>query len=149
VNVAPDAGAFVTCARFWMSGLEGNVALQGVPTLLVDRPHSSEPIMLQRDRGGSSATERKMPRLRRRRVSLAKKPSTALSQEHEVGAKCRHSPAFWKIFRYPTGISLPRRGFGLAFFACGGLHQQRSSAPQLSNGSISSTCVIFPPLVSG
>ena len=29
--------------------------------------------------------ERKTPRLRRRRVSLAKKPSTALSQEAEVG----------------------------------------------------------------
>ena len=33
----------------------------------------------------SSTTERKTPRLRRRLVSLAKKPSTALSQEAEVG----------------------------------------------------------------
>src|SRR5437867_832981 len=32
----------------------------------------------------NSATDRKTPRLSRRRVSLAKKPSTALSQEHEV-----------------------------------------------------------------
>ena len=33
------------------------------------------------------AIERKTPRLRRRRVSLAKKPSTALSQGAEVGVK--------------------------------------------------------------
>jgi hypothetical protein len=31
--------------------------------------------------------DRKTPRLRRRRVSLAKKPSTALSQDAEVGVK--------------------------------------------------------------
>ena len=40
----------------------------------------------------SSATERNTPRLRRRRVSLAKKPSTALSQEADVGVK-------WKVQR--------------------------------------------------
>ena len=34
-----------------------------------------------------SATERKTPRLRRRVVSLAKKPSTALSQDAEVGVR--------------------------------------------------------------
>ena len=39
-----------------------------------------------------STTERKTPRFRRRLVSLAKKPSTALSQEHEVGVK-------WKVQR--------------------------------------------------
>ena len=33
-----------------------------------------------------SATERNTPRLRRRLESLAKKPSTAFSQEQEVGA---------------------------------------------------------------
>ena len=33
----------------------------------------------------SSTIERNTPRLSRRLVSLAKKPSTALSQEHEVG----------------------------------------------------------------
>ena len=37
--------------------------------------------------GQMSAIEQKTPRLRRRRLSLAKKPSTALSQEHEVGVK--------------------------------------------------------------
>src|SRR5512132_1546883 len=35
----------------------------------------------------SSMIERKTPRWRRRLVSLAKKPSTALSQEQEVGVK--------------------------------------------------------------
>src|SRR3954447_17182739 len=46
-----------------------------------------------------SATERKTPRFKRRLDSLAKKPSTALSQEHEVGVKwktkrsCRSSQA--------------------------------------------------------
>ena len=34
-----------------------------------------------------STTERKTPRFKRRLDSLAKKPSTALSQEHEVGAR--------------------------------------------------------------
>ena len=34
-----------------------------------------------------SATERKTPRFKRCLDSLAKKPSTALSQEHEVGVK--------------------------------------------------------------
>ena len=34
-----------------------------------------------------SVTERKTPRLSRRLVSFAKNPSTALSQEHEVGVK--------------------------------------------------------------
>src|SRR3954467_9771707 len=34
-----------------------------------------------------STTERKTPRFKRRLDSLAKKPSTALSQEHEVGVK--------------------------------------------------------------
>jgi hypothetical protein len=46
-----------------------------------------------------STTERKRPRFRRRLDSLAKKPSTALSQEHEVRVKwktkrsCRSSQA--------------------------------------------------------
>jgi hypothetical protein len=46
-----------------------------------------------------SPTERKTPRFERRLDSLAKKPSTALSQEHEVGVKwktkrsCRSSQA--------------------------------------------------------
>ena len=40
----------------------------------------------------SSTTEQKTPRLSRRRESLAKKPSTALSQELEVGVK-------WKVQR--------------------------------------------------
>src|SRR6202021_1050250 len=34
-----------------------------------------------------STTERKTPRFTRRLLSLAKNPSTALSQEHEVGVK--------------------------------------------------------------
>ena len=34
-----------------------------------------------------STTERKTPRFKRRLDSLAKKPSTALSQEHEVGVE--------------------------------------------------------------
>ena len=43
--------------------------------------------LLQADQGGG-----KVPRFRRRRVSLAKKPSTAFSQKHEVGVK-------WKVQR--------------------------------------------------
>ena len=39
-----------------------------------------------------SSTERKTPRLRLCRVSLEKKPSTALSQEQEVGVK-------WNVHR--------------------------------------------------
>src|SRR6266851_2902590 len=39
-----------------------------------------------------SATDRNTPRLRRRFVSLAKKPSTALSHDAEVGVK-------WKVKR--------------------------------------------------
>src|SRR5665647_815575 len=39
-----------------------------------------------------SMTEWKTPRFRRRLVSLAKKPSTALSHEHDVGVK-------WKVKR--------------------------------------------------
>src|SRR5256885_9393958 len=41
-----------------------------------------------------SATDRNTPRLRRRFVSLAKKPSTALSHDAEVGVK-------WKVQREP------------------------------------------------
>ncbi len=37
--------------------------------------------------GGLEVDERKTPRFKRRLDSLAKKPSTALSQEHEVGVK--------------------------------------------------------------
>src|SRR5215207_898072 len=39
-----------------------------------------------------STTDRKTPRFKRRLVSVAKKVSTALSQEHEVGVK-------WKVKR--------------------------------------------------
>src|SRR3954452_1001516 len=39
-----------------------------------------------------STTERNTPRFKRRLVSVAKKVSTALSQEHEVGVK-------WKVKR--------------------------------------------------
>jgi hypothetical protein len=39
-----------------------------------------------------STSEWKAPRCRRRRVSVAKKVSTALTQEHEVGVK-------WKVQR--------------------------------------------------
>ena len=35
----------------------------------------------------SATREGKVPRFRRRRLSLAKKPSTAFSHEHEVGVK--------------------------------------------------------------
>src|SRR5260370_10189938 len=49
-----------------------------------------------------STTDRNTPRLRRRRVSLEKKPSTALSQDAEVGAKWnvqRGCPAsHWRTF---------------------------------------------------
>ena len=34
-----------------------------------------------------ATSEGKVPRFRRRRVNLAKKPSTAFSHEHEVGVK--------------------------------------------------------------
>src|SRR6202171_2011783 len=55
-----------------------------------------------------STTDRNTPRLRRRRVSLAKKPSTALSQDAEVGAK-------WHVQRGAVaavhGTSLPASMF--------------------------------------
>jgi hypothetical protein len=41
---------------------------------------------------GRSTTETKTPLLSLRFVSLAKKPSTALSQEHEVGMKWKVKP---------------------------------------------------------
>jgi hypothetical protein len=41
---------------------------------------------------GRSTSEWKAPRCRRRRVSVAKKVSTALTQEQEVGVK-------WKVQR--------------------------------------------------
>ncbi len=41
---------------------------------------------------GKSTTDTKAPRFNRRRVSLAKKPATALSQDAEVGVK-------WKVQR--------------------------------------------------
>ena len=44
----------------------------------------------------SSTTERKTPRLRRRLVSLAKKPSTALSQEQDVGVKWKTTRG-WRV----------------------------------------------------
>ena len=43
--------------------------------------------------------ERKTPRFRRRFESFAKKPSTALSQEQEVGTK-------WKVKRSKPGAHL-------------------------------------------
>ena len=43
-----------------------------------------------------STTDRKTPRFKRRLVSVAKKVSTALSQEHEVGVK-------WKVKRGVAG----------------------------------------------
>ena len=53
---------------------KGSGVLVGLPQEAVD--------------GGLEFDDRaKTPRLRRRRVSLAKKPSTALSQEAEVGVK--------------------------------------------------------------
>src|ERR1700736_4530528 len=42
-----------------------------------------------------SATDRNTPRRRRRRVSLAKKPSTALSQDAEVGVKWNVQRGCW------------------------------------------------------
>src|SRR5882762_9902274 len=54
-----------------------------------------------------STTDRNTPRLRRRRVSLAKKPSTVLSQDAEVGVKwnvqrgCRAS--HWRHLRMLVG----------------------------------------------
>src|SRR6202158_2452092 len=53
-----------------------------------------------------SATDRKTPRLNRRLVSLAKKPSTALSQDAEVGVK-------WNVQR---GC---RQAIGAPLDACG------------------------------
>jgi hypothetical protein len=38
-----------------------------------------------------STTDTKAPRFKRRWVSVAKKPSTALSQDAEVGVKCRRA----------------------------------------------------------
>ena len=73
-----------------------------------------------------STTERKTPRFKRRLDSLAKKPSTALSQEHEVGVKwktkrsCRSSQArtlgcLWAQHAAPppSGVhALPERDRG-------------------------------------
>ena len=52
----------------------------------------------------SETREWKTPRFRRRLVSLAKKPSTALSQEAEVGVK-------WKVQRGWRASHLNRPGF--------------------------------------
>src|SRR4249920_3826334 len=56
-----------------------------------------------------STTERKTPRFKRRLDSLAKKPSTALSQQHEVGVKwktkrsCRSSQGGLAVGGVQTG----------------------------------------------
>jgi hypothetical protein len=55
----------------------------GVPVVLLDEAV---------DGGLGSTTELKTPCFRRRRVSLAKKPSTAFSHELDVGVK-------WKVQR--------------------------------------------------
>jgi hypothetical protein len=55
-----------------------------------------------------SATDRKTPRLRRRLVRIAKKPSTAFSHDAEVGVKwnvqreCRasHRRTVWMVMGY-------------------------------------------------
>src|SRR3954464_2333684 len=52
-----------------------------------------------------STTDRKAPRFRRRLVSVAKKVSTALSQEHEVGVK-------WKTKRGWRGSQTSTFGWG-------------------------------------
>src|SRR6476659_2582503 len=66
-----------------------------------------------------STIEQNAPRLRRRLVSLAKKPSTPLSQEQEVGVKWKTKRG-WRASQASTfgcltpmlrGISLEKRGF--------------------------------------
>src|SRR6266700_2672054 len=65
-----------------------------------------------------SATDLKTPRLRRRVVSLAKKPSTALSQDAEVGVKwnvqrgCRASHLRGIMAQTPQGAPKVPRAFG-------------------------------------
>src|SRR5450631_2851365 len=64
-----------------------------------------------------STTDRKMPRFNRRFVSLAKKPSTALSQDADVGVKwkvqrgCRAS--HWRTFRMLVGCVVVDDGVDL------------------------------------
>ncbi len=66
-----------------------------------------------------STRERKTPRLRRRLVSLAKKPSTALSQDAEVGVKwnvqrgCRASHLRGIMAQTPQGAPKVPRAFGV------------------------------------
>src|ERR1700722_7996198 len=48
-----------------------------------------------------STAERKTPRFNRRRLSLAKTPSTALSQEHEVGVKWKTKRG-WRLSQVRT-----------------------------------------------
>ena len=66
-----------------------------------------------------STRERKTPRLRRRLVSLAKEPSTALSQDAEVGVKwnvqrgCRASHLRGIMAQTPQGAPKVPRAFGV------------------------------------
>jgi hypothetical protein len=60
------------------------------PGLAVDRKRFGSSLVSSRKRlmaACRSQTEQKAPRLRRRPLSLAKRPSTALSQEAEVEVK--------------------------------------------------------------
>src|SRR5271163_4882760 len=50
-----------------------------------------------------SATDRKTPRFRRRLARTAKKPSTALSQEAEVGVKSKVQRG-WRVFAFPVAV---------------------------------------------
>src|SRR5260370_32535917 len=68
-----------------------------------------------------STRKRKTPRLRRRLVSLAKEPSTALSQDAAVGAKwnvqrgCRASHLRGIMAQRPQGAPKGPRAFGVFF----------------------------------
>ena len=61
-----------------------------------------------------SATDRKMPRLRRRLVRVAKKPSTALSQEAEVGVKWNVQRG-WRASHWRTAGCLAWRSRPISF----------------------------------
>jgi len=67
-----------------------------------------------------SATDRKTPRLRRRLVRTAKKPSTALSQEAEVGVNAER------------GREL---GYEMSFVGSGAVRPERGLAGRYRNGA--------------
>src|SRR5713226_4430855 len=98
-----------------------------------------------------STRERKTPRLRRRLVSLAKEPSTALSQDAEVGVKwnvqrgCRASHLRGIMAQTPQGALKVPRAFGV-----GSGHSPSAilSLPAFVSRSPPDNSCMYPSLIS-